>query len=754
MTLSYKRAGGIRRSLSSLCATLLVAGVLAGCGGDDNNTPTASADVQLKTLSGRPDTVSGGDTLIQVDVSGAATLQSVKVSLNDADVTDSFHPSASGTSLIGLVSGLTLGANTLKATASGNASKELDLTNYPITGPIISGPHQTPFICQTQVFGLGNPLDADCSAATRVEYLYRTTAPMNANVNPFKPYDPSAPAPADLAQTTTSTGVTVPFILRRETGTVNRAVYQIAFLHQPGQPLPTPWTSIPGYNNRLVYAFGGGCNAGYRQGAHAGTGIPGTVWDLPNGVPQDVYMLDYILKRGYAMAVSSLNVFGNNCDETLSAETMMMVKERFIKEYGAPAYTIGNGPSGGSLQQHLIAHSYPGLLDGILPTVSFPDTLTFLENSVTDCVLLDNAFNTSSATWTDAQKGAVAGYHSWNYCSTNGPTWRTATLVPTACDPASMPPGSMYNATSNPKGARCTYADNLKNVYGTDPATGFALRPLDNVGVQYGLSAFVKGTITADQFIDLNKRAGGYDIDGNLQAARMTADPKALDISYQTGRLDSGGGGLAQIPIIDVRSYNDDTDDVHDAVRSDIMKARLIKANGNDGNEVRLIGEGTGQGVVGDILDFGSPVHQALFDALDAMDVWLANISADTAPAATPLVKVTRNKPSTLVDGCYLRNGQKITDFAQCLQMFPSHANPRLAAGEPMTQDYLKCNLKPVARADYPSTLTDAQFASLSAAFPSGVCDYSKPAVGQVPFTRPWLAFPQPGLGTSLAPAN
>jgi len=34
------------------------------------------------------------------------------------------------------------------------------------------------------------------------------------------------------------------------------------------------------------------------------------------------------------VASSTLNVFGNNCQEVLAAETLMMVKERFVENYG------------------------------------------------------------------------------------------------------------------------------------------------------------------------------------------------------------------------------------------------------------------------------------------------------------------------------------------------------------------------------------------------------------------------------------
>ena len=81
---------------------------------------------------------------------------------------------------------------------------------------------------------LGNPLDADCSVATRVDYVYRSTAAT------FKALPAGPSYPADLVQTTTSQGKTVPYIVRVETGTINRAIYQTAILHDPiGESSPT-----------------------------------------------------------------------------------------------------------------------------------------------------------------------------------------------------------------------------------------------------------------------------------------------------------------------------------------------------------------------------------------------------------------------------------------------------------------------------------------------------------------------------------
>ena len=55
----------------------------------------------------------------------------------------------------------------------------ITLVNYASAGPIISGPHEQPYICDTERFHmpagekLGAALDADCSLATRVDYYYR-----------------------------------------------------------------------------------------------------------------------------------------------------------------------------------------------------------------------------------------------------------------------------------------------------------------------------------------------------------------------------------------------------------------------------------------------------------------------------------------------------------------------------------------------------------------------------------------------------
>ena len=170
----------------------------------------------------------------------------------------------------------------MRANGQGNGrpSERLTLTNYPITGPIRSGPHETPFICQTQNFTLpdgsklGAATDANCSAPTKINCLY-----MPVGGTAFQPLPSTTSLPADVAKTTTTTGQTVNFIVRVETGTIDRGIYQTAVLHDPTSDPQPAWYQPPkGWNHRLIAIEGFGCPAGwYIQGASGGSlsGIAG-----------------------------------------------------------------------------------------------------------------------------------------------------------------------------------------------------------------------------------------------------------------------------------------------------------------------------------------------------------------------------------------------------------------------------------------------------------------------------------------------
>jgi hypothetical protein len=654
----------------------------------------------ITSLSSRPDMVSGGEVLVEIKGAGA---QSVVVKLNGGlDVSSAFHPDASRGSLVGLVTGLGAGQNSIGVKV-GSKTAKLDLVNHPITGPILSGEHLKPFVCLTEESGLGKPLDADCSAPEKIEYFYRTTD------DKFQPLADSKSKPGDLMQTTTSDGHTVPYIVRVESGTINRAIYHIAMLEDDSGPV---------WNHRILYSFGGGCGTNYNQGKS----------------PATAALFDPALSRGFAHITSSQNVPQQHCNDNLSGEALMMIKEHFVKRHGIPVWTVGYGGSGGSIQQLLIAQNFPGLLDGLLPSLTFPDSVS-ISPDVNECRLLVQYFKKDVTTWTKEKETAVEGY-SAGTCSAWDRSFAN-TIVATNSKGCGIPAELTYDPVKNPKGARCTIWDTNVATYGRDPATGFARTPMDNTGVQYGLKALNDGVISKQEFIDLNRNVGGFDHDGNVRAERSVADLEAVRLAYATGRIDEGAGGLGSLPILHFRSYNDAAGDIHDRVRDFVMRERLRKANGRVDNQVIWIfANGNRQ--------LASKVNGL---AIDTMSKWLDALIADTSadPAA---VKVARSKPGGAVDACWAADGTRIDEPAamdgpsRCNELFPPHLTPRLVAGTPMTDDVMKCQLKPVEAKDYKVSLSDAEIAELRQVFPGGVCDYSKPGMMQAPPVGTYLALP------------
>jgi hypothetical protein len=123
--------------------------------------------------------------------------------------------------------------------------------------------------------------------------------------------------------------------------------------------------------------------------------------------------------------------------------------------------------------------------------------------------------------------------------------------------------------------------------------------------------------------------------------------------------------------------------------------------------------------------------------SVDTMNRWLDKISADPAPVS--IDKVVRNKPPEAVDSYWDAAGKKFVETATFdgkggfNTTYPVHSEPRLVAGAPLTNDVLKCQLKPINYSEYKVPFTAAQKSRMAAIFPAGVCDFSKPGVEQVP---------------------
>ena len=772
------------RIFAAAAATAGLCLALSSCGGGDD-APAAT----IQTLSNRADLVSGGSALVEVKLPPSASASAFKVDVDGTDVTSSFTTSNGRT--IGLVKGLKNGANNINASATDGSfvGSRLVVTNHPIGGPVLLSAQTKDWICATPVpvaavgstpssnaSGLSTAAtDAQCNIATEYKLFYRTNTPVLvttgdggcsfvlpdpsptiANPSPstpanscFQPYVVGTTPAASVASTTTTASVTLPYIIRVERGTINRGIYDIAVLFDPTKAAWTPTAPQAQWNGKVVYSYG------------ASTGQPRLQFRTEQN-----YADNAALSRGFMVVDNSLTDSLFNSNRILVNETTMMMKEHIVDNYGEIKYTMGNGCSGGSIQQNTVASTYPGLLDGIQPSCDFPDSIT-TGTEVSDCVLLVNLYVKSewAALMTgltqvqiNAKKTAINGHldqlgcQSWNnsfgFNNKPGNYQRTLVLdqvtgavgIPTTetfRNNCLLPAALVYDPTTNPTGTRCGDPDLSAAVWGT--TTGIAsgstraLTTNDNVGVQYGLKALLSGAITAEEFVTLNEKIGGTNADSNLTAARSTADTAALTIAYKSGIV-SSGKNLAKLPIIDSRGY--DEQGIHYIWRSYSERARLDADAGGHGNQA-IWRYGTG------LLPSGAAqVAAVTVQSFLTMDAWLSSLLT-SAPKATlnaerTQAQVVAAKPAAAVDLCYLTGdttfATKVFDQSVCDAdaRLAKHSSPHQVAGGPLTENILKCQLKAVAFSDYTGiTFTASQQTRLTATFPSGVCDWSKPGVGQ-----------------------
>jgi hypothetical protein len=704
------------------CASTCDAMPLPGSG------PSCSTS-EVRVLSNRADLVSDGDALVEVVIPDGIDASSVSVSLNGDDVTSSFAVRPNGR-FLGMLSDLEVGANAVQATMPG-AVRDLTITNHPNGGPVLSGPQLQPWVCQATAE------DAQCNEPATYTFLYKSSDPTKSG---FQPYDPDAP-PSDVAQTTTDEGVTVPFIVRLETGYQDRDQYKIATLFQPGVAW-TPWDPQPQWNHKVLVTHGASCGVEHQTGSAPDVLAGGAVADT-------AATAEYALGLGYATMSTALDNSGHNCNLAVQAESLIMAKERLVEQLGEVRYTIGGGCSGGSLAIQWIANAYPGFYQGILPSCSFPDAWStatqFLDYHLTLAYFLDPTKWGLGVVWLPNQMADVQGHVSIVNSQVSD-TAQFHVAVPT--DPcAGVTEAERYHPQNNPGGVRCSIQDAAINIFGPRPAAdwsanevalgrGFAGVPMDNVGVQYGLAALQQGLILPSQFVDLNEKIGGLDIDVNIIPQRIAATRPALGNAYRSGMINVGNN-LDEVAIIDCRGP--DPGAFHDAYRAYAVRARLDREHGTHGNQ--LIWEGP-VALFGDV--------QCAKNSFIAMDQWLRAVELDTSDK--PLAqKILDDKPADLTDRCYDGAGQKLLDTICGQAVVTTFETPRIVAGDALTTDTNKCQLRPMNRADDygPVGFSDAEWMRLQAVFPTGVCDFSKPGVDAQP-TVPWQTYQDDAAGGAV----
>ena len=754
-------------STAAALAACVLALTACGGGGDQAGsgeravplaaTPSdAAMTVKLSVLSSAPEFVSGGDA--RIHVRAAPGLRDKLVLLVNGEPVDvTLKEVADG--LEGVVTGLRNGSNLLQV-KHGSVRDSITLTNWPITGPMFTGPQQTPFVCTTNQGAVNRqPLvdtptapgykvtDAagktvgysrNCSIETFVSYSYRNTS------GGLSPLPSDGSRPANMSTVTLADGRVVDFVIRREIGSINRFLYSIAML----APMPAADTAAQDdtslWNGKLLYWFQGGVAIGHTQGTvHGGS-----------------MNLD-VLGRGWAIVHSSGNNTGTHYNMNLAGETALMTKERFIERYGVPLYTVGLGGSGGAIQQYLIAQNHPGVLNGLLPVQSYPDMVTQTIH-VGDCELLEHYMDasdrtnakwrvTKNRTWLvgmNAEQDDVGinakvndalaplktalGYSTAKGSTECIPAWRG--LTPLAMNPwyGQAPNSQFYEPQSDIAAIRWTHYDDLRNVYGVD-ATGAARPTWDNVGVQYGLNSLKAGKITPAEFVHLNWNIGGWKhpsqmvqegfpffgttaaeiqkaqtIPGyfdpwsrrnmNLGTSTVPAPRTAGDPIAMRAAYSSGHvfSGRLDVPALDHRQYMERELDMHNSHQSFAVRQRVLQKMGSSDNLVVWFTDTTP----------GTPKASQTLEALAVMDEWMTNMRL------APGKGIAGNKPAKAVDSCFDLQGKPIYAGSDawsgildsgapgaCTQKFPLYGTSRTVAGAPIEGGIYSCARKSVDQA-------------------------------------------------------
>ncbi|MGA8846919.1 MAG: DUF6351 family protein [Nocardioides sp.] len=720
-----------------------------------SRAPSKKHTIPVLSISNRPDLVSDGNARVAIAKVKGLKLSRVTVTLNGADVTEQFAVRPGGR-FETVLSGLRLGRNLVEVTGrhkkSGRSSAgetsatrltgRLVLTNHPNGGPIFSGPQHRPYACQSTA------VDEQCNQPARYSFLYKSSNPLEPGL---KPYDPENP-PSDVASTTSDTGETVPFIVRREDGFQARDRYTILALWQPGKPW-TAYQSQPQFNHKVLIPHGGNCGASYAPGTPPLEDYAGTIPEIPG------YEQSYVVALGLGFAVLStaLNNTGHNCNVATEAESLLMAKERFVEEYGTIRYTIGTGCSGGAIAQNTIANAYPGIYQGLLTTCTYPDVISpgaqFADYHLMRRYFEDPSLWGPGVVWSPTQIASVEGHISMvNAIAADELLFKSALNPENDCSGSvDTVPGNRntrYDSETNPGGVRCSALDIMKNLIGPRPESawgeqekkigqGFAGLPIANVGIQYGLEPLRRGEISTQQFVDLNAKLGGLDVDLENIPERTIGDIESIGRAYRTGLINEGEH-MDRVAIINFGGP--DPGIAHDYAHAFWVEDRMARAQGGSTpNRVMWFGAAP---LIGDP---GWAV-----ESLEAMDRWLAAVERDRSQGGLAR-KIAANRPADVTDRCSNvpgvlelpggRDGEKKCVLPPSLQLHLS--TPREQAGDDKFNDRVACQLRPIRRADYDFLLlplTDAQWRSMQATFPFGVCDYSKPGRGAQP-NETWLTY-------------
>ena len=609
----------LRPTLAALTSATLVAGIGVAVAQD------APTDLQIRTLSNRADLISGGDALTEVVLPSGLDPTAVHVSVDGHDVSRDFAVRRNG-KFEGRLGGLSDGDHTVSAVAPGHRPVSLTITNHPIGGPVFAGPQIQPWTC-----GNGST-DPKCLQKPTFAYYYLPAASSTGelgvtgveSMNGLQSYDPANPPPdAFIAQTTTTDGVTVPFIVRQETGYIDRDQYAIATLWQPGKGW-SPWAPQKQYNGRLVITHGASCDTEYQSGS------------APDVLDAKV------LGAGFIVMSHALDNAGHNCNLLTQAEVAghdQGVRRRPLRRdpvddrHGLLRRLARAAAGGQRLPRPLPGHHAAVLAS---PT---PGRRRWSTSTTPCCCSTSRTRRAGTRAPCGRPRRSARCIDHPNIG--NPVTFTTA--IPNSGDPSrsctGVPKDKVYDADTNPHGVRCTLQDYMVNVVRPaavgrlrQPAVRQRRHPVRPEGAARRHA--VAGAVRRPQHPPRRARHR------RQRAAAAVSTPTCRRCSgpTRTGAVNSANN-LDKVAIIDLRGP--DPGAFHDVYRTYAMRARLQRNFGTAANQILWRGQAP---LIGD------PTFAD--DAVLAVDRWLARVDADAPGRAAGARRSARTSPRDVVDRC------------------------------------------------------------------------------------------------------
>ena len=419
-------------------------------------------------------------------------------------------------------------------------------------------------------------------------------------------------------------------------------------------------------------------------------------------------MNDTALSRGFAVMSTALNNAGHNCNVVTQAESMVMAKERLIEQLrrrsatrSAPAARAARSPSSRS------PTPTPASTRASCRPCSFPDAWStgqqladyhLVRGYVEDPTQVGH--RRRSGTRCRSPRSRAIPTTSTRSSSTPS-TGRRSAIPDDGCP--GVPAEDNYNAQTNPGGVRCTLADYMINVFGPRPsslwgppssrsATASPACRSTTSASSTGSRRSRPGAITPAQFVDLNDKVGGADIDINHDRRRAAAptSPRWRN-AYR-----SGGDQRGQQPRPASRSS---TCAAPTRARSTTPTARGRSARGSSASTARYANQ---------VIWFGAvPLmgDAQLRDRGLARDGPVAGRGRErTSAHGTLAQKIIRDRPRDVHDRCSQVDGVELVTCRASARSASSRRSqtrfgtPRTVAGEGIETDTNKCTLKPLRR--------------------------------------------------------